>query len=180
MLFWWLHIDEEQAVSMQGIKTRNDYVGVKEQRKKEKESARNILAKMKDINLDVGYWSREITSIGAMTYCEGTSVESSLEPQGLRPDWEMIIFGAPSPPAWRGKTWWTMENNGDYSCEKRTDLQFPSPFCMAHFLVDKNRPFFSDFRLQTSDFRDIYLNRIAEKVNQYLSGCVHVDEKYGT
>ena len=38
----------------------------------------------------------------------------------------------------------------------------------------------SDFRLQTSDFRDIYLNRIAEKVNQYLSGCVPVDEKYGT
>ena len=36
------------------------------------------------------------------------------------------------------------------------------------------------FRLQTSDFRDIYLNRIAEKVNQYLSGCVPVDEKYGT
>ena len=35
----------------------------------------------------------------------------------------------------------------------------------------------SDF--QTSDFRDIYLNRIAEKVNQYLSGCVPVDEKYG-
>ena len=34
--------------------------------------------------------------------------------------------------------------------------------------------------LQTSDFRDIYLNRIAEKVNQYLSGCVPVDEKYGT
>ena len=32
--------------------------------------------------------------------------------------------------------------------------------------------------LQTSDFRDIYLNRIAEKVNQYLSGCVPVDEKY--
>ena len=37
-----------------------------------------------------------------------------------------------------------------------------------------------NFRLQTSDFRDIYLNRIAEKVNQYLSGCVPVDEKYGT
>ena len=34
--------------------------------------------------------------------------------------------------------------------------------------------------VQTSDFRDIYLNRIAEKVNQYLSGCVPVDEKYGT
>ena len=37
-----------------------------------------------------------------------------------------------------------------------------------------------NFRLQTSDFRDIYLNRIAEKVNQYLSGCVPVDETYGT
>ena len=37
-----------------------------------------------------------------------------------------------------------------------------------------------DFRLQASDFRDIYLNRIAEKVNQYLSGCVPVEEKYGT
>ena len=36
------------------------------------------------------------------------------------------------------------------------------------------------FFFQTSDFRDIYLNRIAEKVNQYLSGCVPVDEKYGT
>ena len=32
------------------------------------------------------------------------------------------------------------------------------------------------FRLQTSDFRDIYLNRIAEKVKQYLSGCVPVDD----
>ena len=30
-----------------------------------------------------------------------------------------------------------------------------------------------------SDFGDIYLNRIAEKVKQYLSGCVPVDEKYG-
>ena len=28
--------------------------------------------------------------------------------------------------------------------------------------------------------RDINLNRIAEQVNQYLSGCVPVDEKYGT
>ena len=36
------------------------------------------------------------------------------------------------------------------------------------------------YMLQTSDFRDIFLNRIAEKVNQYLSGCVPVDEKYGT
>ena len=96
---------------------------------------------MKNTNLDVGYWSREITSIGAMTYCEGTSVESSLEPQGLRPDWEIMVYGAPSPPAWRGKTWWTMENNGDYSCEQRTDLQFPSPFCMAHLWADKNRHF---------------------------------------
>ena len=31
-----------------------------------------------------------------------------------------------------------------------------------------------------SDFRDIFKsNRIAEKVNQNLSGCVPVDEKYG-
>ena len=37
----------------------------------------------------------------------------------------------------------------------------------------------SNRSVQTSDFRDIYLNRIAEKVNQYLSGCVPV-EKYGT
>ena len=48
--------------------------------------------------------------------------------------------------------------------------------------VEDSSTFFAreDFRLQTSDFRDIYLNRIAEKVNQYLSGCVPVDEKYGT
>ena len=36
-----------------------------------------------------------------------------------------------------------------------------------------------NFRLQTSDFRDIYLDRIAEKVNQNLTGCVPVHEKYG-
>ena len=42
------------------------------------------------------------------------------------------------------------------------------------------RAYFSRLRLQTSDFRDIYLNRIAEKVNKYLSGCVPVDEKYET
>ena len=32
-----------------------------------------------------------------------------------------------------------------------------------------------DFR----DFRDIYLNRIPEKVKQYLPGCVPVNETYG-
>ena len=49
---------------------------------------------------------------------------------------------------------------------------------MSHVQVNtKQRNFVG---LQTSDFRDIYLNRIAEKVNQYLSGCVPVDEKYGT
>ena len=111
--------------------------GVKDKRKKGKESARNVFAK--DTNPDVGYWSREITSIGAMTYCEGTSVESSLEPQGLRPDWEIMVYGATSPPAWRRNNWWTMENNVDYSCEQMTDLQFPSSFCMAHFWVDINR-----------------------------------------
>ena len=31
-------------------------------------------------------------------------------------------------------------------------------------------------RLQTSDFGDIYLNRIAEKLNHYLSVCVPVDQ----
>ena len=45
--------------------------------------------------------------------------------------------------------------------------------------VWKNANIHSQTRLQTSDFRDIYLNRIAEKVKQYLSGCVPVDEKYG-
>ena len=46
-------------------------------------------------------------------------------------------------------------------------------------LVDV-RSFIAYLNLQTSDFRDLYLNRIAEKVNNYLSGCVPVDEKFGT
>ena len=37
-------------------------------------------------------------------------VESSLEPQGLRPDWEIMVYGAPWPSAWRVNNRWTMEN----------------------------------------------------------------------
>ena len=145
MIFWWLHIYEEQSMSMQGIKTRSYYVGCK--RKKEKKRKRKCkdyfcederhkpwcwILKQRDHedrsdDLLWSWWDVCWILSGA------TRPQAWLGNNGL---W------SPSPPAWQDNNWWTMENNGDCSCEQRTDLQLPSPFCVAHFLADKNSHFY--------------------------------------